>query len=358
MGFKMGPKGFVPDTPTYPLGTVFSVGDWNIGPGGGRFTPAMRGELDLAAKAKLIRAAGGTHMEFHDTEAPPEQAANIARIVREEGLSIAMCTANLFRREEFVGGNFGHPNAHVRDAAIAYTEKYISTGIEIFGCSTYVYWNGSNGIDVPLGCGYQEAYLTTAGCLEEIVKWMVTTYGHERALAIAIEPKPNEPRGWGIPANVGEALSIISLMDPRFQPFVGVNPETCHSQIGGLRYAMELGLASAAGKLFHVHLNGGSGNPKFDEDRAFGDVDFTVAVETVATLNEIGYTGMVGLDVQPLPTDNNSQQAASVARSIRNFKRAQECVKRINWVELNAYRAQHNQAAIADLFASAICGIV
>src|SRR3989338_8894761 len=105
MGFKYtAEQVWVRDVPEHPLGTVFSVGDWNIGPGGGRFTPAMRNPLELAATAKLIREAGGTHMEFHDTEAPPEQAAEIVRIVRAEGLGIAMCTANLFRREEFVGG--------------------------------------------------------------------------------------------------------------------------------------------------------------------------------------------------------------------------------------------------------------
>jgi sugar phosphate isomerase/epimerase len=356
MGFTTQKGKLVPNFQQFELGTAISVGDWNIGPGGGRFIPVMRDELQLAQKAALIKAAGATHMEFHDTEAPPENAVQIAKIVEEAGLRIAMCTANLFKRLEFVNGNFGHPDPAVRQKALDYTKRYIAVGIEIFQCEKYVYWNGSNGFDVPLGVDYAGCYQRTADCLDQIVDWMVVNYGADKALAICLEPKPNEPRGWGVPADVGEALAIIGLMRDQNQPFVGLNPETCHSQMAGKRYAPELGLAAAAGKLMHVHLNGGSGNPKFDEDRAFGDIDPSVAVETVWTLKEIGYNSVVGLDVQPLPTDTNEQQAESIGRSIRNFKRALMCCDRIDANELNLYRLAGNQAAIAELFAAAVMG--
>jgi xylose isomerase len=197
----------------------------------------------------------------------------------------------------------------------------------------------------------------TADGLSEVVSWMLAEYGPERALPIAIEPKPNEPVGWGLPADCGETLAIIGMLPDELRPFVGTNLETCHSMMAGKRFAAELGMAAAAGKCFYVHLNAGTGL-KYDEDLAFGDADFGVAVETVYTLMEIGYASVVGIDCQPLNTDTAEQQNASVARSIRNFRRAKEiCETRIHRDELNALRATANRAALSELFARVCSGI-
>lgn len=347
---------WTPAFTTHALGTAFAAGDWNVGPGGGRFIPVMRKELPLAKKAAAIKAAGATHMEFHDTEAMPKDAQQIAKIVHEAGLGIHMATANLFKRKEFVNGNFGCRDPKTRRRAIKYTKDYIATAIEVYRAEVYVYWNGSSGSDVPLGTDYMGAYQRTAECLTEIATWMYKTYGNERAIPICIEPKPNEPRGFNFLADVGEALAVIAMMPKEIQYLVGLNVETCHSQMAGKRFAVELGLAAAAGKLYYIHLNGGSQGPRFDEDRAFGDLDPSIALETVLTLREIGYSSVVGVDVQPLPTDRNDQQAESIARSIRNFQRAMTAAKRIKMTELNALRDAGDQAGIAELFSKAVFG--
>lgn len=356
MAFKEVDGTWVPKYPEMQLGQYFSVGDWNIGPGGGRFIPTTRRELTLAQKCKLMKKAGVTHLEFHDTEAPSRQAKHIMNVVESEGLKVWMCTANLFKRREFVGGNFASRDQKVRRAAVEYTKRYIETGIEIFGAKVYVYWVGSNGINVPLQMKYADLLFLTRDCIQEVVSWMAEQYG-ERSLAFAIETKFNEPPSWSFPADVGEALTLISQLSPEIQPLVGLNPETCHSQMGGKRYAMELGLASALGKLFHVHLNGGSEAPKFDEDRAFGDVNPSIACEVMYTLREHNYRGMLGLDVQPLPSDNDRQQAASIERSIRNVKRGLDCARRIDIGRLLAARLAGDQAEIAEIFARAVTGI-
>ncbi|HLJ54324.1 MAG TPA: TIM barrel protein [Chthonomonadaceae bacterium] len=341
----------------YNLGEAFAAGVWNVGPGGGRFAPAMRPVLPLEAVLAEMKAAGCTHVEFHDTEAEPADAPQIMAAVRNTGLQVSMCTANLFKRgPEFANGNFGSPVAATRAESVRRTKEYIRTGIEVFGASVYVYWNSSNGYGGPLQVNYRDTFRYTADGLNAVVEWMLGEYGPERALPIAIEPKPNEPVGWGVPADCGETLAVISLMDPRYQPFVGTNLETCHALMAGKRYAAELGMAAAAGKVFYVHLNGGTGL-KFDEDLAFGDNDFGVAVETLYTLGEIGYSGVVAVDVQPLNTDTPRQQAASIARSIRNFHRAQEVCRRIDSAKLNALRAEANRAEISDYFAAVCSGV-
>jgi xylose isomerase len=359
MAFKKDSAGqWTPDLPEHRLGAAFGAGVWNIGPGGGRFAPAMRPVLSLEQTLAELKGAGCTHVEFHDTEAEPEDSEQIMAGVRNAGLQVSMCTANLFKRgPEFANGNFGSPVPATRAEAVRRTKNYIRTGIEVFNAGVYVYWNSSNGYGGPLQVNYRDVFKMTADGLSEVVSWMLSEYGPERALPIAIEPKPNEPVSWGVPADCGETLAIIAMMPAELRPFVGTNIETCHAMMAGKRFAAELGMAAAADKCFYVHLNSGTGM-KFDEDLAFGDNDFGVAVETVYTLMEIGYSNVVGIDVQPLNTDTAQQQNASVARSIRNFRRAQEvCQTRINAEELNALRAKADRAALSELFARISSGV-
>lgn len=359
MAFRKNGSGqWTPVFPQHALGTAFGAGVWNIGPGGGRFAPLMRPALSVEQTLAELKKAGCTHVEFHDTEAEPEDAEKIMAAVRNTGLQVSMCTANLFKRgPEFANGNFGSPVSATRAESVRRTKNYIRTGIEIFNAGVYVYWNSSNGYGGPLQVNYRDLFKMTADGLSEVVSWMLQEYGPERALPIAIEPKPNEPVSWGVPADCGETLAVISMLPEELRPFVGTNIETCHAMMAGKRFAAELGMAAAAGKCFYVHLNAGTGL-KFDEDLAFGDADFGVAVETVYTLMEIGYSNVVAIDCQPLSTDTPEQQNASVARSIRNFRRAQQiCKTRINPDELNALRTTANRAALSDWFARICSGI-
>ncbi len=359
MAFKQNSAGqWTPVLPQYPLGGAFGAGVWNVGPGGGRFAPPMRPALSVEQTLAELKAAGCSHVEFHDTEAEPADGEKIMAAVRNAGLQVSMCTANLFKRgPEFANGNFGSPAPATRAEAVRRTKEYIRTGIEVFHAGVYVYWNSSNGFGGPLQVNYRDMFQQTADGLSEVVSWMLKEYGPERALPIAIEPKPNEPVGWGAPADAGETLAIIGMMPTELRPFVGTNLETCHSMMAGKRYAAELGLVAAAGKAFYVHLNAGTGL-KYDEDLAFGDADFGVAVETVYTLMEIGYSSVIGIDCQPLNTDTPAQQNASVARSIKNFRRAHEiCRTRINPDELNALRVTADRAALSDWFARICSGL-
>jgi xylose isomerase len=357
MAFKKDGSGkWTPALSEFGLGEAFGAGVWNMGTGGSRFAPAMRPALSLEETLVGLKDAGCSHVEFHDTEAEPADAVDIMKAVNNAGMRVSMCTANLFKRgPEFAIGNLGAPVEHTRQEAIRRTKEYISTGIDIFQSEVYVYWNSSNGFGGPLMVNYRDCYAQTAASLDEIVAWMLKTYGPEKSIPICIEPKPNEPVNWGVPADCGETLAIIARMDAAHQAFVGTNIETCHSHMAGKRFAAEIGLAAALDKAWYIHLNSGTGL-KYDEDLAFGDNDFGVAVETVWTLQEIGYKHVVGIDCQPLATDTPDQQNASVKRSVKNFLRAQEVCKRIDATELNALRASGDRAGLSDLFARVVSG--
>src|SRR5919202_816408 len=143
MAFKQDSTGqWTPVFSQYPLGAAFGAGVWNIGPGGGRFAPVMRPTLSVEKTLAELKAAGCTHVEFHDTEAEPEDAEKIMTAVRNTGLEVSMCTANLFKcGPEFANGNFGSAVPATRAEAIRRTQNYIRTGIELFNAGVYVYWN-------------------------------------------------------------------------------------------------------------------------------------------------------------------------------------------------------------------------
>ena len=106
-------------------------------------------------------------------------------------------------------------------------------------------------------------------------------------LRIALEPKPNEPRGDIFLPTVGHALALIAELE--HGDIVGVNPETGHEQMANLNYTHQLAQALWAGKLFHIDLNGQRGL-KYDQDLVFGHGDLLSAFFTVDLL-ENGFAG-------------------------------------------------------------------
>ena len=340
----------------HEFGTAFSVGEWNVNGGGSRFTAGTRAAISLEKKLPILKAAGATHLEFHDTELPADQAKSFRKLMDREGLKTGMVTANLFRRPEFINGAYDSPDPKVRKMAIDLSKNYLAAGISDLAAEVYVYWVGTAGFDHEFAKDHVTHIKYIVDALNEIVGWGVEQFGEKKMIPVLFEPKPNEPRNYMYGGTVGDALAIISMMDPKLARFVGINPEKAHSTMAGLSYSLDLSMALAAGKLGHIHLNDQS-RPAFDQDYAFGDVDAIGCFAAVWTLKKHNYRGLIGLDVQPFGTDREDQYAASVSRSIRNFKRFVACCDRIDEKQLARLQAANDQAAIADLVAEALTGI-
>ena len=119
------------------------------------------------------------------------------------------------------------------------------------GAETFVMWGGREGSeydgakDVNAALDrYREGLDTVAGYIKE--------QGYD--LRIALEPKPNEPRGDILLPTVGHALGFIAQLE--HGDIVGLNPEIGHEQMAGLNYTHGLAQALWSGKLFHIDLNG------------------------------------------------------------------------------------------------------
>lgn len=327
---KQLPSGlYVPDykisNPAQDLdSTLFTAGIWNTGGDGkSRFTPAVRTAPEFLDKLKIIKDSGCDGIELHSTDEPQGMARReIKEAIEAAGLKVVMVTANLFSgRKEYVNGNLGHHDEKVRQLAIEDTLEYYRSGVDMYGASVYVYWNGSSGFNVR-GTLYGPYIRRIAESLTRIAERIIEEFGWEKAIPIAIEPKFNEPVIAGCPADFGQVLALISLIPPEYRDLFGVNIESAHAQMAGQNPAAEFSIAYTVGRLYYVHLNaqGGAGHPMaYDRDLAFGD-DFEAGVEQVLTLRRMGWMKErpVAFDVQPLISDQDP--GASIRRSVQNFR--------------------------------------
>jgi xylose isomerase len=135
---------------------------------------------------------------------------------------------------------------------------------------------------------------------------------------LALEAKPNEPRGHIYLPTTGHMLHFIeTLAHPEM---VGVNPEMAHEAMAGLSFSQAVGQALWAGKLFHVDLNSQNG-PRYDQDFRFAAEDLKEAFLTVRLLERSGYDGPRHFDARAYRSEDDIDVYAAFARGcIRNYK--------------------------------------
>jgi len=206
----------------------------------------------------------------------------------------------------------------VRRFAVRKAFRHLQLGAEL-GATTFVMWGGREGSEV-------DAAKDVAAALDryrEAVN-LLTTYIVEQGLdmRIAIEPKPNEPRGDILLPTVGHAIAFTYTLE--HPHLVGVNPETGHEQMSNLNFVHGVAQALWQDKLFHIDLNGQHG-PKFDQDLIFGHGDLQSAFYLVDLLENgspsggATYTGPRHFDYKPLRTEDSSGVWESAAANMRTY---------------------------------------
>ena len=137
-------------------------------------------------------------------------------------------------------------------------------------------------------------------------------------MRLALEAKPNEPRGHLYLPTTGHMLHFIeTLAHPEM---VGVNPEMAHESMAGLSFSAAVGQALWAGKLFHIDLNAQNG-PRYDQDFRFGAEDIKEAFLTVGLLERAGYDGPRHFDCRAYRSEDDDDVYTAFARGcIRNYK--------------------------------------
>jgi xylose isomerase len=251
----------------------FTFGLWTVGnPGRDPFGRETRPPLDPVETVRRLADLGAYGVSFHDDDLIPpgstsdEREAILKRFraaLDDTGMQVPMATTNLFSHPVFKDGAFTANDPRVRRHALRKALTAIDLAAEL-GAAVFVMWGGREGVesdaakDIPaaLDC-YAEAvnaccaYITERGWVMEI----------------ALEPKPNEPRGNMLLPTVGHALAFIHELE--FPDMVGLNPEFAHETMSGLSFHHAVAQVLWADKLFHIDLNGQVPG-KYDQDFRFG----------------------------------------------------------------------------------------
>ena len=300
----------------------FSFGLWTVGfRGNDPFGPATRPELDAVRAVERLSDLGAWGVTFHDDDLIPFGAEGAERdrivsrfrsAVESTGMVVPMVTTNLFSHPVFKDGALTANDREVRRFALRKMLRNIELAAEL-GARTFVAWGGREGAE-------SDAAIDVRAALDRYKEGidLACEFIRERGydLRIALEPKPNEPRGDILLPTVGHALSFIEQLE--HPEMVGVNPEVGHEQMAGLNFTHGIAQALWSGKLFHLDLNGQHG-AKYDQDLRFGAGDVKSAFFTVDLLESAGYSGPRHFDFKPLRTDMDEGVWASAAGCMRNY---------------------------------------
>ncbi len=308
----------------------FSFGLWTVGwLGVDPFGAATRPALDPWEYTERLAELGAWGISFHDNDVFPfdaDEATKSARVRRlhdtatASGLVIEMVTTNTFTHPVFKDGALTANDRAVRRFGLRKILRAVDLAGEL-GASTFVMWGGREGSEYD---GSKDVY----AALERYKEGLDTVAGYIKSqgydLRIALEPKPNEPRGDIFLPTVGHALALIAELD--HGDIVGLNPEVGHEQMANLNFTHQIGQALWSDKLFHIDLNGQRGM-KYDQDLVFGHGDLISAFFTVDLL-ENGFPGYPSVpcyagprhfDYKPSRTEHMEGVWASAAACMRSY---------------------------------------
>ncbi|TCP56113.1 xylose isomerase [Tamaricihabitans halophyticus] len=300
----------------------FSFGLWTVGwQGVDPFGVATRGPLDMRYALERLTELGAWGVSFHDDDLIPfgstdadrlRRVADLRSAVDETGISVSMVTTNLFSHPVFKDGALTANDRDIRRFALRKVLRNIDLAAEL-GAPTYVLWGGREGAESPLAKDVRAALDRYAEGLDLLCGY-IREQGYD--MRLAIEPKPNEPRGDILLPTIGHALAFITrLADGEL---VGVNPEVGHEQMAGMSVVHGYAQALWQGKLFHIDLNGQQG-PRYDQDLRFGNGDLKSAFYLVDLLESAGYQGPRHFDFKPARTEDDEGVWAAAAGCMRNY---------------------------------------
>jgi xylose isomerase len=285
----------------------FSFGLWTVGNiGGDPFGKAVRHALSPIQIVELLAEVGAWGVNFHDNDLVPIDATAAERdkivtgfkkALNDCGLVVPMATTNLFTDPAFRDGAFTSNDAQVRAYALHKTMRAIDLGVEL-GAKTYVFWGGREGTETDAGKSAVEAGKRFREAINFLCEYVID---QQYDLKLALEAKPNEPRGDLYLPTTGAMLGFIATLD--HAEMVGVNPEMAHEHMAGLNFMHAVAQAWDAGKLFHIDLND-QNYARYDQDLRFGSQNVKAAFFLVKFLEDVGYTGSRHFDAHAYRTDN------------------------------------------------------
>jgi xylose isomerase len=321
-------KGATMAIPTPTPQDKFSFGMWTIDwTGQDQFGAATRQHFDPVYMLEKLKELGAWGITFHDDDLIPfdsteaEREAIIARFrqgLAETGIVCEMVTTNTFSNPVFKDGAFTSNDRSIRRFALRKGLRNVDLAASL-GAKTFVMWGGREGAEYDSAKDYKAALDRYREGIDTVAAY-IKAQGYD--MKVAVEPKPNEPRGDILLPTVGHALAFIEQLENK--DIVGLNPEVGHEQMACLNYTVGIAQALWAGKLFHIDLNGQK-SIKYDQDLVFGHGDLFSAFGTVDLLvngfpgGGPRYDGPVHFDYKPSRTEDADGVWASAAANMATY---------------------------------------
>ena len=311
----------------------FTFGLWTVGnPGRDPFGDATRAPVDPNDSTRRLAELGAYGVNLHDNDlvpfdATPEERDRIVKefqkTLKATGMKVPMATTNLFTHPVFKDGAFTSSDPKVRAFAVQKTMRSMDLGAEL-GAETYVMWGGREGSEVEAA----KSPLDALKWMREAINFL-NAYQMDQGYGfrLALEPKPNEPRGDIYLSTTGNMLAFIETLD--HPENVGVNPEFAHETMANLNFAHHVAQAIDAGKLFHIDLNGQK-PCRFDQDLRFGSEDQKGAFFLVKLLEDSGYDGPRHFDAHAYRSSDLEDVYAFAAGCMRSYLILKEKVRQFN----------------------------
>lgn len=212
--------------------------------------------------------------------------ADLGRMLADQGMALNGLAMRYYTEGGFKLGAFTHPDPVVRRAAIDLTKRGIDACAEMGG-GLMTLWMGQDGYDYPFQMDYARAWDDTVAAVAEVAD-------HNRAVDIAIEYKPDEPRSFALMPDM--ATTLLALRDIG-RANTGVTLDFAHVLYAGEMPAYAAMLAARHSRILGVHLNDGYG--KRDDGLMAGTVHPVQTVELFVALARAGYDRVIYFDTFP-----------------------------------------------------------
>ena len=209
----------MPRTPTPE--DKFAFGLWTVGwEARDQFGDATRPRLDPVHAIHKLAELGAAFVTFHDDDLVPfgSDAADpgphpgtSGKALDATGMEVSMVTTNTFSHPIFKDGAFTSNDRRVRRYGLRKVIQNVDLAAEL-GAETFVMWGGREGAEYDSAKDLKAAHDRYAEGVDTVAGYIKDKgYG----LRIAIEPKPNEPRGDILLPTVGHALAFIAQLRAR-----------------------------------------------------------------------------------------------------------------------------------------------
>jgi xylose isomerase len=285
----------------------FTFGLWTVGhKGNDPFGVPTRPGVAPVDMVRKLAELGAYGVCFHDDDLLPPGTDDTERerikedfraALDQTGMKVSMATTNLFTHPVFKDGAFTSNDRDVRRYALQKVMRGMDLGAEL-GAPLYIFWGGREGVEADAAKPARDALERFREALDFLCEY-VLDQGYD--MRVALEPKPNEPRGDIFLPTVGHMLAFIERLE--HPDMVGVNPEVAHETMAGLSFLHAVAQAIWAGKLFHIDLNG-QRIGRYDQDFRFGAVGIKDAFFLVKLLEDSGYDGPRHFDARPLRVES------------------------------------------------------